>query len=178
MPQTQIEQQSHPIRRSIPEGSFARVRVDKSRLPANRRSLFGWFRGWYRNSLLRSLLSESSAVLHRSRWIREIRAVERSSGKDSIRHWRDQSLIPSAYADAYILHMQQTETLHPYLSIFDSLLLSRAWKAGLEYGIHIGKLQNREISCDQLSQVPDAGTDTKGPIAGVTRKDECTREKL
>jgi hypothetical protein len=89
----------------------------------------------------------------------------------------DGALIPSAYTSAYIPYMQQTETRHPFLSIFDLLLLSRTWRAGLEYGIHIGKLQIQEPSRDQLSQVPDVGTDTSG-YGGVTRKEESARPKL
>jgi hypothetical protein len=51
--------------------------------------------------------------------------------------------------------MQRMEVRHPFLSIFDLHLLSQSWKAGLEYGIHIGKLQTQDKSCDQVSQVPD-----------------------
>jgi hypothetical protein len=134
--------------------------VDRLRLPSIPRSPYARLRRWYQNSVLRLFLSEGNSALHRIRWIREIRAVERSDGKDSIRQWRDQSLIPSAYTGAYILHMQQTETRHPFLSIFDLLLLSRTWKAGLEYGIHIGKLQIQETSCDQFSKVSVEETDT------------------
>lgn len=131
----------------------------------------------YRNSALRVLLSECKSVLPRIRWILDICAVERRRGKDSIRHWMDGALIPSVYATDYMRYMRQVESLHPFLSIFDSLLLTRTWKAGLEYGIHIGKLQNQEISCDQFSQVPDAEL-MPAAIAGVTLRLEWTRTKL
>ncbi len=136
------------------------VRMDTSRFPSIERSPFAKLLRWYRNSSLRLFLSEIRNLTHRMELTREIRAVERGRGKDSIRQWRDQSLIPLAYKGAYMLHMQQMEVRHPFLSIFDWLLLSRSWKAGLEYGIHIGKLQIQERSCDQFSQVPDTGTDT------------------
>ncbi len=157
MPQTPTPIQSE---------TTVRVHVDRSRFPSIERSLSARLLRWYRNSSLRLFLSEIRNLTHRMEWIHEIRAVEHGDGRDSIRQWRDQSLIPSAYTGAYIRHMQQAEGRHPFLSIFDWLLLSRAWKAGLECGIHIGKLQIQEQSCDQVSQVPDAGANASGHSRG------------
>lgn len=128
-----------------------RVRVDTSRFPCIARSRFSIVLRWYQNSALRLLLSEGNSALQRIRWIREIRAVEHSSGKDSTRQWRHQSLVPAVYKPAYISHMQQMEARHPFLSMFDLFLLSQTWKAGLEYGIHMGMVQSRDKSCDQFS---------------------------
>jgi len=123
----------------------ARVHLDTvNRGLSTHRLLFLTFHHWWRNSALRLLLSEGNSLLRRMKWIREIRAVERQCGKDSIRQWRDQSLVPAAYKAAYIDYMRQTGVRHPFLSIFDLLLLSRTWKAGLEYGIHIGTLRTQE----------------------------------
>jgi len=165
MPRTLDCKQSLSIPPSLKDKP-ERVRVDMSRLPCIARSPFSIVLHWYRNSALRLLLSEGNSALQRIRWIREIRAVEHSSGKDSVRQWRDQSLVPAVYKSAYISHMQQMETRHPFLSMFDLSLLSQTWKAGLEYGIHIGTLQSRDKSCDQFSQVPDAGTDASGHCGG------------
>jgi len=164
MPQTARCDQSPftPTQKEI----SARVRVDTSRVPSIEYSLAGRLRRWYRNSLLRLLVLEVSNLSHRIGWIREIRAVEHGGGKDSIRDWIGQSLVPAVYTSAYISHMQQMETHHPFLSTFDLFLLSRTWKAGLEYGIHTGTLQSRDKSCNQFSQVPDAGADTSSHSGG------------
>ena len=139
--------------------------------PSIQLSPFPFLRRWYQLSLLRVLLSEGNAGLRRIRWIREIRAVERLSGKDSVRHWMGQSLVSAAYKCAYIRHMQRMEVRHPFLSIFDLHLLSQSWKAGLEYGIHIGMLQNQDRSCGQFSPVQNARTKASSH-SGVTLKAE------
>lgn len=138
---------------SIQKDIAARVRLDTSRLPRAVQSPFARLVRWWMNSVPRLLVLEGIASLRRNGWIREIRALERLDGKDSIRHWMDTALIPAACTNGYMLHMQQMEVHHPFLSISDLLLLSRTWRAGLEYGIHIGRLQIQEESCDQLSQV-------------------------
>lgn len=91
-------------------------------------------------------------MLHRIGWIREIRVVERGRGKDSIRQLMEECLVPEAHKSAYIPHMQHTEARFPFLSIFDLWLLSRSWKAGLEYGIRIGTLQT---NTDRSSANPE-----------------------
>jgi hypothetical protein len=146
-----------------PKEKTARGPADTLRLSLSSPiSPFPILQRWYRTSVLRVLLWEGNAALQRIRWVLEIRAVERLSGKVSVRQWRDQSLVPAAYKSAYIDHMQRTEARHPFLSIFDLLLLSQAWKAGLEYGIRIGRSQNQDMSCDQISQVPGTGIDVSG----------------
>jgi hypothetical protein len=93
---------------------------------------------------LRLLLWELCSLVHRIRWILQIYAVERLGGKDSIRRWMNSSGVPVAYKSDYIPYMQQMEALHPFLSIFDRLLLTQAWKAGLESGIRIGMSQSQD----------------------------------
>jgi hypothetical protein len=128
-----------------------RVQVDTSMLPhAIPRSPLARLRRWYRNSLLRLLVLEGNAIPRRIGWIRQIRAVERQRGKDSVRQWVYQGQAPTACTSAYIQYMQQTETLHPFLSIFEMHLVSRAWMAGVEYGIHKDtqhNLNNEPCNC-------------------------------
>lgn len=115
---------------------------------------FPSLRRWYRYSVLRLLVLESSSVLRRMGWLLEIRAVERGRGKDSTRQLMEECLVPEAHKSAYIPHMQHTEGRFPFLSIFDLWLLSRSWRAGLEYGIHIGTLQTDKT---HSSANPDSG---------------------
>lgn len=124
--------------------TVGRVQVDRSRLPAKPRSLLARFRRWYRNSVLRLLVEEGSAIPQRIGWILQMREVEFLRGKDSVRTWIYQGQAPAAYGVAYIRYMQRMETLHPFLSIFEWKLMSHAWRAGLEYGIRRGKQKNQE----------------------------------
>ena len=96
---------------------------------------FARLRRWYRNSVLRLLLREMCNSTHRIRWIVQIHAADRLRGQDSVRTWMDGALIPPPRTRqrAYIDHMQQTEKDHPLLSIFDLMLLSKAWRSGSEW---------------------------------------------
>ncbi len=127
---------------STQKENLGRVRADPSRFQRIARSPLLIVLRWYRSSLLRLLLLECIAIPRRMEWIYEIHAAERLGGKDSIRNWIGQSRVPAVYKSAYISHMQQMEGHHPFLSIFDLFLLSQTWKAGLEYGIHIGTSQS------------------------------------
>ncbi len=62
----------------------------------------------------------------------------------SIRQWIYREQAPAAYIDAYIRYMQHTETLHPFLSIFERYLMSRAWMVGVEHGTHMDRPQNQD----------------------------------
>jgi hypothetical protein len=79
--------------------------------------------------------------------------------------------MPAAYRADYILYIQQLETHHPFLSMFDMHLVSRSWTAGLEYGIRMSKLQNQDSATTSTStneeeiQSPSA---TPSPIALFT----------
>jgi len=134
----------------------------------------------YLHSALRLLLAEIRALGRRIRWVLEIREVELLRGKDSIRKWMDDSLVggSQSYKRAYICHMQQLETRYPFLSIFDLLLLAQTWKAGSEWNGRSDTSHSRDESCDQLSQVAQMREVTPAGVAGVTRKDECTRHGL
>lgn len=96
---------------------------------------FAGLHRWYRYSALRLLLLELCNLVRRIRWVFQIRAVERLGGKDSVRHWMDEALIPAPQSRqrTYIDYMRQIELAHPFLSIFDLLLLSKAWRAGSEW---------------------------------------------
>jgi hypothetical protein len=102
---------------------------------SNVRSPFAQLRLWYRYSLLRLQLRELCSCAHRILWVSQIHAAERLRGKDSIRQWMDEALIPPPQTRqrAYIDYMRQTEMDHPFLSIFDLLLLSKAWRDGSEW---------------------------------------------
>ena len=65
--------------------------------------------------------------------------------------------MPAAYRPDYILYIRQLEARHPFLSMFDVHLVSRAWRAGLEYGIRIGKLQSQDQKANDTSA---SGKDT------------------
>ena len=97
----------------------------------------------YRYSVLPQLLSEIRNLIRRMEWIRDIHKTERHHGKASVEAWIADSGVPSEHKCAYIPHMQHMEVLHPFLSIVNYLLLAQSWKAGLEYGIRIGKLQSQ-----------------------------------
>lgn len=128
-------------------------------------------RRWYRHSILRALVTESRALGHRIRWILDIRAVELLGGRDEVRKWMDEALAggSQSYKRAYISHMQQIVVRYPFLSIFDQILLAKSWKAGSEWNAQAGTLRSQECkvhSCNQFSQVPDAGTDTSSHSGG------------
>ncbi len=135
--------------------NLGRVRIDISGFaPSTRRSLFARLHRWYRLSGLRLLLLEGRNLVHRIGSILEIAAWERRGYKAPIPKALNQISIPSfqLHKHAYMLHMQQTESAFPFLSIFDLHLVSQAWKAGLEYGIRTRTEQNQEAqsSLDSL----------------------------
>jgi hypothetical protein len=127
---------------------------------------------WYRQSALRLLLAEIGALGHRIRWVLQIREVELLRGTESVRKWMDEGLCrgSQSYKRGYIFYMQEIDSRYPFLSIFDRLLLARTWKAGSEWNALSGTPRNQECtfpqSCDQLSQVPDAGSDTSSHSRG------------
>lgn len=92
-------------------------------------------RRWYRWSLLRLLLLELRNLIDRIQWVSRIHAAERLRGLDSTRRWMDEALIPPPRSrqHAYIADMREIESKHPFLSVFDLLLLSKAWRAGSEW---------------------------------------------
>lgn len=89
---------------------------------------------WYRRSLLRVLVTECCNLGHRIRRIQEIHEVELGRGKEEVHQWRTSCAVGGPYTRDYIAYMQRIEAEHPFLSTLDMLLLSHAWKAGLESG--------------------------------------------
>jgi hypothetical protein len=109
------------------------VRSGTSNLPKSTAYFpFARLRHWYRYSELRLQLRELGSLMHRIRWVSQIHAAERLRGKESVRQWMDEALIPppKSRQRAYIDYMRQIEMDHPFLSIFDLLMLSKAWRAG------------------------------------------------
>lgn len=92
-------------------------------------------RRWFHGSALRILLLELYTVTHRIRWVLQIREVERLRGQAKVHTWMDEALIPppKSRQRACICYIERTLSLHPFLSIFDILLLTKAWKAGSEW---------------------------------------------
>lgn len=144
-------QETSPSRQTETVG---RVRLDRSKLPYRPKTPLERLRYWYQNSLLRLLVWEGSGSLQRIRWTREIGVVLPPAGMGLVPQnhlWFWHSPMPAAYRPDYILYIQQLEARHPFLSMFDMHLVSRSWMAGLEYGIHIGKLQSQDQKANDTS---------------------------
>ena len=95
-------------------------------------NLFSTLRCWYFYSALRLCLSEIGALGHRIRRVLEIREVELLRGKETVREWMAGCAVSGPYTPDYMRYMQRTMDDNPFLSIFDSLLLTQAWRAGSE----------------------------------------------
>lgn len=114
----------------------SRVLLDRSSLSTtNGRSLRAGLRRWYHVSVLRLLVEELRSLPERTGCALEMRALE-------IRGYTGLSRTgmgaPLAFESqsckrAYIRYMQQLQMDHPFLSIFDRLLVAQAWKAGSEW---------------------------------------------
>lgn len=113
-------------------------------------------RRWYCNSALPLLFAEIHGLGHRIQRVLEIREVELRRGKEEVRAWMDDCLVGEPYKHDYIRYMQQTTARNPFLSIFDRLLLTHAWKSGLESRGLSRKSQNQ---VDNSSIIP-AGKDS------------------
>lgn len=100
-------------------------------------------RQWYWNSALRLLIAEIRALGPRIRWVLEIREAELLRGKETILDWIDGCAVGGPRTGDYIVYMQQVTARYPFLSIFDNLLLTEAWKAGLESGARADTAQNQ-----------------------------------
>jgi hypothetical protein len=87
---------------------------------------------WYSSSVLPILLNEIYAVCHRIRLVLEIREVEHLRGTETVALWMGRCAVTGRGTPNYIAYIQQVLDRYPFLSIFDSLLLTEAWKAGSE----------------------------------------------
>jgi hypothetical protein len=98
-------------------------------------SLLSKPRRWFHGSALRILLLELRSLVHRIRWVFQIRAAEHLLGKATVHRWMDEALIPAPEPRQRdcIRYIEKTLSLHPFLSIFDILLLTKTWKAGSEW---------------------------------------------
>jgi hypothetical protein len=111
----------------------SRVRLGISNLPpAPTPRPFLSLRRLYRNSSFRVLCDEIGALGHRIRWVLQIREAESLGHPAEILAWMDGCAVHGPKTRDYILYMQQVRDKCPFLSIFDTLLLTEAWKAGWE----------------------------------------------
>jgi hypothetical protein len=109
-------------------------------------NLFSSLRRWYLFSALRVLLTEIHALSYRIQRTLQIREVELLRGKEKVRNWMDGCAVSGPCTHDYIAYMRQIEEENPFLSIFDRLLLSHAWKAGLESGVQRDTVRNQDNS--------------------------------
>jgi hypothetical protein len=154
---------ANPSTEAIQTGIAGRALVNMSMLPPPK-SHVPWriVRQWYRNSLLRLLVSEGTASLHRMEWIRQIREVELLRGKDSVRAWMYEGGVSGAYRASCIDYMRYMENLPQWVSSFEDHLVSRAWQAGWASAIRnheTDKLQNL-IDIQSSSEPSAIGKDT------------------
>jgi hypothetical protein len=89
----------------------------------------------YRFSVLRLLVTEIRSLGLRSRWSLRIRKAKLQQGDRETTLWMKAALIRGSdeYRRAYIEYMQHVRSEYPFLSVFDRLLLTQAWKAGSEW---------------------------------------------
>jgi len=100
--------------------------------PQPKSTFFAKLRRWYRWSSLRLSIEELCNSGHRIVRVLEIHKAERLEGKAEVLAWMAGCAVHGPGTRDYILYMQQTGAEYPFLSIFDRLLLSQAWKAGWE----------------------------------------------
>jgi hypothetical protein len=98
-------------------------------------------RRWYHGSALRLLFVEIRALVHRMAIVLQIRKAEQHRGTEEVQKWIHECLIREPYRCDYMSYMQQTKARMP-LTIFDSLLVSHAWRSGWESHDLFCKSQN------------------------------------
>lgn len=139
---------------SASRGREPDVRLDISSFPSAKPSspVLRLLR-WYRGSLLRLFLAELRSLPLRMRRTCEIRAWEHRgyTGLDPQRFASPLAPPCRMWRRAYISYMQQ---LPSSLTIFDRLLIERAWKDGLAWSVHIDTLRNQT---GDSSAYPDGG---------------------
>ena len=168
---------------------------DSAPLPISTSSaLLSRIRLWYRFSSLRLLLTESRNLGHRIGWCFRIRRVKLHRGDSATGLWMKEAafLGSGPYTRDHTRYMQDIKREIPFLSVFDRLLVAKAWKAGWEscarVGMSLSESQYRSLLPLVVSEnvISHAINSPKSQmrelipaaIAGVTRKDECTRQKL
>jgi len=98
-------------------------------------------RRWYHNSALRLLFVEIRVLGLRMARTLQIREAEQCRGAEEVQKWMAECLVGEPCRQDYILYMQQIKARMP-LAIFDSLLVTHAWKAGWESHDLFCKSQN------------------------------------
>lgn len=119
---------------------------------------------WYETSITRVLVDEIGNLACRIRWALEIR----SWGLRGYTGQRPTVLAEPLMSqcrtcrDAYILDMQHISNNLPSLTIVDSFLLTRAWRAGLQSALRTDTKKNQRKSCSLCSPM---GSDSMLPQA-------------
>lgn len=109
-----------------------------NRLRSNLYSFWHLVRRLYRDSTLYVALHELRNLSRRIRWVADIRAAERLRGSATVHRWLNEALIPppESRQSACIHYIRRTRELHPFLSIFDTHLITKGWIAGSEWSAH------------------------------------------
>jgi hypothetical protein len=140
------------------------VRLDMSSFPkSSPLPPLGALRRWYYVSAPQLLAMELGNLFHRIRVSLEMRAWERRGYKGSVRHWLHAPLAfrSQSCKRAYIRYTQQLQAEHPRLSIFDHLLVGKAWQAGSEWDGPVGILRTQ----DRCSSANPVGGNSMPPIS-------------
>jgi hypothetical protein len=91
---------------------------------------FSNLRRWYAQSALRILSMEIYALPHRIQAALKIRAAERSGRPGKVLAWMDACAVTGLGTRDYTAYIQQVWDQHQFLTLFDILLLTEAWKSG------------------------------------------------
>ena len=100
-------------------------------------------RRWYAQSALRILSMEICALPHRIQAALKIRAAERSGRPEKVLAWMDSCGVTGPGTRDYIAYIQQVWDRHQFLTLFDSLLLTEAWKSGAASGALLNTSHNQ-----------------------------------
>ena len=141
-------------------GRESDVRWDMSSFPTTTRlSLFRVLRRWYRRSVWPVFVEELCSLPSRIAKVQQMRAWERRgyTGLDPQGFPSPQAPPSRLWKHAYIDYMQR---LPRSLTIFDRLLVERAWWDGLAWNARIYTLQSQRNSS---SAYPDDGNSMPPP---------------
>ena len=122
-------------------------------------SLFGVLRRWYHGCVLRLPVMEFGNLFYRIGFAVEMRGLENRGYTGSVRKGLHAPLAfrSQSCKHAYIRYTQQLQTEHPRLSIFDLLLVGKAWQAGSEWDGPVGTLQTQDRCSSSLPAVRQLG---------------------
>jgi hypothetical protein len=140
------------------------VRLDTSSCPKSRSlSLAGVLRRWYYVSVPRLLAMELRNLFHHIKVSLEMPGLEIRGYRGSVRKgmYAPLAFQSQSCRRAYIRYMQQLQLEHPRLSIFDLLLVGKAWQAGSEWDGPVGILRTQ----DRCSSANPVGGNSMPPIS-------------